>query len=73
MRFNILILLALCINHIYADSLNPVFWERSFTMDISQTNSQGTLIQSTSNMATSQDFQVIHIDSSPRNAPDVII
>lgn len=73
MRFHILLLLALCINQIYADSLNPVFWERSFTMDISQTKSQGTLIQSTSNMATSQDFQGIHIDSSPRNAPDVII
>jgi hypothetical protein len=73
MRFTILLLFALCINSIHADGLNPVFWERSFTMDISQTSSQGTLIQSTSNMATSQDFQGIHIDSSPRNAPDVIL
>ncbi|CEP11106.1 hypothetical protein [Parasitella parasitica] len=42
-------------------------------MDISQANSEGTLIQSTSNMVTSQDFQGIHIDSNPRNAPDRII
>ncbi|KAK4519585.1 uncharacterized protein ATC70_009821 [Mucor velutinosus] len=73
MKCTLLLLLALCARSIHADSLNPVFWERSFTMDISQPNSQGTLIQSTSNMATSQDFQGIHIDSNPRNAPDRII
>ncbi|CAO0803659.1 unnamed protein product [Mucor circinelloides] len=73
MKYTLLLLLNLCIRSIYADALNPVFWERSFTMDISQPNSQGTLIQPTSNMATSQDFQGIHIDSNPRNAPDRII
>lgn len=73
MKYTLFLLLNLCIRSIYADALNPVLWERSFTMDISQPNSQGTLIQSTSNMATSQDFQGIHIDSNPRNAPDVSI
>ncbi|KAI8973282.1 hypothetical protein BDF20DRAFT_881522 [Mycotypha africana] len=52
---------------------NPVFWERSFVMNISNENSIGTLIQSTSNMATSQDFQGIHLDPNPRNAPDRIV
>lgn len=73
MKYTLFLLLNLCVRSIYADTLNPVFWERSFTMDISQPNSQGTLIQPTSNMATSQDFQGIHIDSNPRNAPDVSV
>lgn len=63
--------LSLLIHTVAADVPNPVFWERAFTINITNANNEGTLNQSTSFMATSQDFQGIHIDANPKNPPDV--
>ncbi|KAI7904712.1 uncharacterized protein BX663DRAFT_503264 [Cokeromyces recurvatus] len=69
-----LLLLLLLISPICAIKVpNPIFWERSFTMNITNDNSIGTLIPSTSNMVTCQDFQGIHLDINSRNAPDRIV
>ncbi|KAI9473883.1 MAG: hypothetical protein EXX96DRAFT_579761 [Benjaminiella poitrasii] len=65
-------LLLLFISSIYAINVpNPIFWERSFSMNITNKDSVGTLIPSTSSIVTCQDFQGIHLDSNSRNAPDV--
>jgi hypothetical protein len=71
MKLTFMLLPVLLVQAVVADVPNPVFWERSFTINITDANNVGTLIQSTSFMATSQDFQGIHIDANPKNPPDV--
>ncbi|KAI8333009.1 hypothetical protein BD560DRAFT_415115 [Blakeslea trispora] len=56
-----------------ADIRNPVFWEQSFMVNISNPNSVPTLVQSTSYMTTSQDFQGIYLDSNPRSPPNRVV
>jgi hypothetical protein len=70
---SILLYLLICTKLIHAAQVpNPVFWERSFTMNVTSTDNTANLIQSTSNMATSQDFQGIHVDANSRFPPEVI-
>lgn len=54
---------------------NPVFWERSFTMNMTTSTSKnvGTINQSTSYLVTSQDFQGIHVDPKTKYPPDRIV
>jgi hypothetical protein len=54
---------------------NPVFWERAFKMNTTTSTPRnvGSIIQSTSNIVTSQDFQGIHVDSRARETPEVLI
>jgi hypothetical protein len=68
---SILVYLLLCVKLIQALP-NPVFWERSFLVNITSGNMTGNLVQSTSNMATSQDFQGIHVDPDSQFPPKVI-
>lgn len=53
------------------DVTNPIFWERSFSLNISNPNSYGALIQSTSYIVASQDFQGLNTLSDYKTTPEV--
>ena len=54
-----------------ANVRNPVFWEQSFMVNISNPTGVPTLVPSTSYMTSSQDFQGIYVDSNSRSSPNV--
>lgn len=70
-----LLLLILCIASTYAaDAPNVIFWERSISMNITNTDidNVGSLNQSSSYLTSCQDFQGIQIDSDSKSPPNVI-
>lgn len=74
LTYLLLLLSALCIVSVHAsDTPHPIFWERVFTMNITNAikNNRGTLIESTGVMSVSQDFQAIQSDRNPAYPPHV--
>ncbi|OBZ88535.1 hypothetical protein A0J61_03414 [Choanephora cucurbitarum] len=56
-----------------ANVRNPVFWEQSFMVNISNPTGVPTLVPSTSYMTSSQDFQGIYVDSNSRSSPNRVV
>ena len=67
------LLLLLTASFALADEPNAIFWERSFTMNLTTTTAAntGTTDFSTSTMVTSQDFQGLQVDDKSKRPPDV--
>lgn len=75
MKLTYFILSILCTISVVAaiDMRHPVFWERMFSMNITNTSksNKGVLMEETGTIVKSQDFQTIQSDPNPQYPPHV--